>query len=220
MAPHMRASALALGLELKFYDQYLVDHTIAASTDASGGEANPSATVALSTIAQGDGESNRDGRNCVLKSVFVEGTISVDPQVDQTVQHTAPVVFLALVWDKQTNGALLNSEDVFTNPSGSAKTMSKPLRNLKYTKRFQVLKTKTITLRQNISTYDGTNLETGGFHTPFKLAASLPDIKCNYSSTSADIANSVDNSLHIIAFTTENSMVPKLNYVSRVRFVG
>ena len=108
-----------LGIEHKFYDTSLVAAALTAPGDASGGEHNPSATICLNSVVQGNGESQRDGRNIVQKSLFIEGCIEVPAQINQTLLDTACNVMIAIVWDKQTNGALLSSESVFSNLSGS-----------------------------------------------------------------------------------------------------
>ena len=61
------------------------DLALVASADGTGGELNPSATIGLSTIIQGDGESNRDGRRANFESIFINGTLNIAAAVDQTV---------------------------------------------------------------------------------------------------------------------------------------
>ncbi len=209
-----------LGIELKFYDTSLVGNAITAPTDASGGEQDPSATVLFNTVVQGDGESNRDGRQIIMKSLGIRGNISVASQINQTAIDAAPIVFMALVHDTQTNGATVNSEDVFKNGSGSAVCAANPFRNLQFVKRFRVLKSKTIKLHQMESTYDGTNIEEGGYTIPFSMFVDLKSMTVNYSGTTETVANITDNSLHLIAYTTSVSQAPQMNYNARLRFVG
>ncbi len=207
-----------LGIELKFYDQSAGEN-LTAPTDASGGEENPSATITLNTVIQGDGESNRDGRQIVMKKISVVGCVRQALQTNQTATENAPLVLIALVHDTQTNGALLNSENVFVNPSADAELATKPFRNLQFIKRFRVLKRLQLKLQQPTVVWDGTNIEQGGLFTPFKMHVPL-NIPVNYSGTSETIANTVDNSLHIIAYCNDTSTVPRLLYNSRLRFVG
>ncbi len=206
-----------MGIELKFYDS-ASSGALVAPTDAAGGELDPG-TDGLSTIAQGDGEQNRDGRQVYLKKVSVKGVIEVPVQTNATALDVSPTVYVALVLDKQTNGAQLNSEDVFTNPGGAANLACAPFRNLQYTKRFRVLKTVTIQIPQLEPSYDGTNIEISGCNVPFEMHKDL-NLETNYSGTTAVIANSVDHSIHVIAYTSSTTFAPTLNYNSRVRFVG
>jgi hypothetical protein len=209
-----------LGIEKKFYDVSLGAAVLTAPLDASGGEHNPSATLTLNTVAQGDGESNRDGRQISMDSIYVKGNIFIDLTANQTASVQAGIVFVALVLDTQTNGAALNSEDVFKNQSGSSRLAASPLRNLQFTSRFKVLEQFQATLKDPQSVYDGTNIERDGFDVPFTFYKKLAGLKVTYSGTTAAISNIIDNSLHIIAYTTSTDLTPLLYYQARLRFRG
>ncbi len=206
------------GIELKFADLGLSASALTVPADASGGEHDPS-TDNLAGIAQGDGESQRDGRRCVIKSVFVNGQINIPAQVNQTAADAAASFFIALVWDKQTNGSTINSEDVFVNPAGVAATAASPLRNLQFISRFQVLATRRFDIQSPEMVWDGTNVEQGGRVRKFAIYKKL-EIPVNHTGTTAAIASVSDNSLHIVGYTTSTGMVPTISYSSRVRFVG
>ncbi len=212
---------MAIAPELKFYDQSLADAVLTVSTTSAGGEHNPSATISLNTVVQGDGESNRDGRQISMVSIGVRGNIRVNPKVDQTSMDSASINFVALVLDTQTNGALLRSEDVFVNIAADNEMTAQPWRNLSFTKRFRVLASQTVTFERTQETsFDGTNIEMGGLIQPFNMFVDLKGMKTTYSNTSETIANIVDNGLNIVAFTSSGGMVPLLNYSSRLRFMG
>ncbi len=207
------------GIEVKFLDSSVVGTSVLAPTDAAGAEVDPSTLLALNAIAQGDGESNRDGRRCVLKNVYVTGHIRCPKQANQTAGDDSAQIFVALVWDKQTNGAQLNSEDVYTNPGANAQTAAVPLRNLQYSQRFQVLDTVALDFSGPTIAYDGTNVEQSGLVKPFKLSKKI-NIPCQYTGTTGVVANIADNSLHIIAYASNVDLVPIIDYNARVRFVG
>ncbi len=209
-----------LGIELKFYDTSLSAAALTAPTDSTGGEHNPSATIALNTVVQGDGESNRDGKNIVMKKLHIQGTIDVPGQINQTIQDTAPIVYIAVVLDKQSNGALFATENVFKNTGANAKLAGAPMRNLQFIKRFQILKSRRIQLPQAVAVYDGTNIEQGGFQVPFEMHIELGGITTDYSNTTETIANITNNSLNIAAFCTSTGYAPTLSYNARLRFVG
>ncbi len=209
-----------LGIELKFYDTFLASGVLAENTDASAGEHNPSATISLNTVTQGDGESQRDGRNSIVKSLHIKGIINIPVQVNATALDLAPTIFVAIVHDKQTNGALLNSEDVYINPGGTNILGTSLQRNLQFIKRFRVLKTLTLNPEQQQPVWDGTNIEITGSQTPFEIHIPNMNIKTNYSGTTETIANIVDNGLNLIAWTTSTNYAPTISYNSRVRFVG
>lgn len=207
-----------MGIELKYKDSSLVAHALVSPTDAAGGEADPATLLALNAIAQGDSEQERDGKQVCVKSCFVTGLVNVPPLANQTAGGSIPWTYVALVLDKQTNGAQLNSEDVFTNPGASAVTAAAVLRDLQYTSRFQVLDSVVIEPKMIAASYDGTNIEAFGTVCPFKLSWS-GELMTNYTSTTAVVANIQDTSLHIIAYTSP-AVGSTLSYNARVRFVG
>lgn len=214
-----RPSTMELSPEIKYFDTSLVSLAITNPTGATGGEADPTTIDCLNAIAQGDGESNRDGRNCHMKSINIRGTVIVSNQINQTVGQVPTQVMLALVHDKQTNGVQLNSEDVFTNVSASAVLASCPFRNLQYTKRFTILASQLIVFEPQALSYDGTNMEASGMAKHFQMNAKLGFVT-NFKGTTSVVGSIVDNSVHMIAYCTGSGTAPALSYNSRVRFSG
>ncbi len=219
-----RARALARtggfsGIELKFLDTSRAALTIPAPTGAAGAELDPATVLCLNAMQQGDGESDRDGRRIVMKSVYVTGSVSIAPQANLTTTDLAPLVYLALVLDTQSNGAAPNSEDIFTNPAGAALNAAQPMRNIQYTNRFKVLAKADIEMPQPQLVYDGTNIEAAGCSKMFSFFKKF-EIPVNFTGTTGTIATVSDNSLHIIGYTNSTTYAPLLNYNSRVRYVG
>jgi len=215
-----------LGQEKKYLDQYYAQTNLSASVDWSGCETDPATTNCLNAVAQGDGVTNRDGNKYCITEINIKGLVSMAPQANQTGPDSAPHVFLALVQDKQTNAAQLNSEDVYVNPQsggGITQGATMPFRNIQYSKRFKVLKTWAIQLPPPPMTYDGTNVEQGSARVPFDVYVKLKKpIYVECKGTSANVTDIVDNSLHMIA-TYENStegVSVLLSYNSRIRFYG
>jgi len=215
-----------LGVETKYLDMAKTNTAIVAPTDASGAEYDPSSgcTGCLSAPAQGDTASNREGFKIAMKSIQVTGSVNVNLQLGQGSADIMPEVYIALVLDTQTNGAQLNSEDVFTNPGGVAYLAATPLRNMSYTERFKVLKIKKIRIPQASITYNGsqdTIVQNGGQFRfdMFKKLGGLP-VKFTAGSTTANVSGVVDNSLHIIAYCCDTTMGPTISYNARLRFVG
>jgi len=208
-----------MGVELKYKDTSLVSQALTAPTNGAGAECDPTPTLlCLNPIAQGTSAQERDGKQICIKSCFVSGVVDVPVLANQTAGSVSPMVYVALVLDKQTNAAQLNSEDVFTNPGASAVTAANPLRNLEYTSRFQVLDSVLLEPPQRNISYDGTNIESLGTRIPFKLSSSA-DIVTNYIASTAAIASIQDTSLHVIAYTS-SATGATISYNSRVRFVG
>ncbi len=209
-----------LGIELKFYDQALVAAALTAPTDASAGEQDPSATVLLNTVTQGDGESQRDGRKMVMKSISLNGVVRVGAQNDQSVLDNAPLIFIALVLDTQTNGATISSENVYCNQGANAILAASPYRNLQFSRRFKVLRSLQFAFPTPNAADVGANIEISGHFVPWRMDVKLNDIPVTFSGTTETVANITDNSLHLIAYAAGISAAPLLSYNSRLRFVG
>ncbi len=132
-----------------------------------------------------------------------------------------PAYFLALVLDKQANGATLRSEDVFLNPSGDTETNQTPFRNLQFITRFNVLKTwrgkapMRTTGNDAAGTYD-----ISGTHVSFSMYVDLKNMVVVTKGTTEAVANITDNALHLIGWSTVTSGTPVIQYQSRLRFTG
>lgn len=208
-----------LGIELKFYDTSLVASALTAPSDATGGEHDQDAVICATTITQGDGEQQRDGRKATVKSIFLSGSISTAVLINQTAMKVAPIVYVALVLDKQSNGATIVSENVFKNIGGNGILAASPLRNLQNSTRYRVLSRVKLDLKDPEASYDGTNIEIAGTEIPFQLSW-RGNLNILYKGTTETIANTVDNSVHVIAYCSNTGLVPLLNYNCRTRFVG
>ncbi len=209
-----------MGQELKFYDTSLVADDLVAPTDSAGAEIDPSATIVLNSVVQGDGESNRDGRQISMVSIKVKGIVKIPKQSNQTSTDSQPVVKLYLVLDTQTNGATINSEDVFTNPGANAATASSAFRNMQNIMRFKILASATVNLNIGPLSWDGTNMEQTGAEVPWEMFANLRGMRTNYKGTTESVANITDNSLHMIGFTSDVTTAPNVSYNARLRFRG
>ncbi len=212
-----------LGIELKFLDCAWNGVSINTSTDGSGGEIQPSSgcTSALSVPAQGDGESNRDGRKYVIKGIFASGCILTTPNQNQTDVSDQGGFYLALVLDTQANGATIVSENVYVNPSSALQSIApQPLRNLQNSKRFRVLDHVYVDIGGMYASTDGTNTaSTSNMNSPtFKLSW-RGSLSCTSTGTTANVSAASDNAIHLIGYNT-GGMTSTLSGKSRMRFVG
>lgn len=203
--------------EKKYIDDYVTARALTAPTDSTGGEITTAVNGFLSGMSQGDGVNERDGNRIILESVEITGNVTCAAQADQTALDAPTKVYIAVVWDKQTNGAYLNSEDVFANPSSSATLAGNPLRNGLYTKRFQVLKVIEMIFESPDSSWDGTNIEQGGLMQSFKIYRKL-QIPVQFVGTTNVIGSVNDNSLHVVGFCSNIALAPTLQFNSRVRY--
>jgi len=209
-----------VGMELKFLDtSRAVSFT--APTDAAGGEMDPTTMNCLNGVGQGSGESQRVGKKYTIKSIHLTGRVGYTAAADQADILAPGNLFVALVLDMQTNGAQLNSEDVFTNPLGTAGGAPIPLRDMERSTRYKVLKVWKLS-RPTVVTAgtDGTNTNS---QVPAPVLFEMYK-KCNIpvecigdNDTVADIN---DNSLHLIGYASSTNFSPALSYNCRIRYVG
>lgn len=209
-----------LGIENKFVDQEKTG-TAVVSTLASA-EVDPATNNCLNAVAQGDGESQRDGRKYIITGVHVRGSLYRQNRNNQAEVGDANFATVALVLDTQTNGTQLSSEDVFTVPGSGSPALC--FNNLKYSQRFRVLWKKTMVVPAGYPSWNGVadQLETGGTAVTFSIDKDL-HIDVNCTGTGATVADIADNSLHMIAFADTsgaNDNGIELIYNARVRFVG
>lgn len=212
-----------LGQEKKYLDTYGTG-SIVANDDMTGAEIDPVTVNCLNAVAQGDGATNRDGNKYAITEIHIKGAAFVQSQTNQTAADQPPQVFFALVQDKQTNAAQLNSEDVYTNPaSGTTIGQGNPFRNIQFSKRFKVIRTLLMNIPPGPITYDGTNIEQAGSRCPFEFYVKLKKpIYVECKGTSANVTDIVDNSLHMIAVQESDQTTYTVSYFynSRIRFYG
>ncbi len=206
-----------IDIEKKF-----VDYSVTGDAFTSiwaGGEMDEGTALSLSAVAQGDGESQRDGRVYHIHSVHVRGQIKRAALEGQTAPISDAVARIALVWDTQTNGAQLNAEDVMLTIGAASDVYS--WRNLQFSKRFIVLKDKTFRVASNNQTNEGASnlFANGDILIPFKINKTFKKpIKVRCKATTATVAAITDNSLHLIGTATTTGC--NITYESRVRFTG
>lgn len=210
-----------LGLERKFLDCAFGNITIVASTDATGGELQPSSGCvdSISVPSQGTGPSSRDGRRYMLRSAFVSGVVLTLREQDQADVKSNLGYFFALVLDTQTNAVAINSEDVYTNFGNTAGILPTPLRNLSNSDRFRVLDSKYVELGSMYASTDGASTTTMcNQYAPTVTLNWSGSIECNSVATGANVSSAADNSLHVVAFCGASNLTPTFVGKSRVRF--
>ncbi len=210
-----------LGIELKFFDSFVASRSLSSSALATFGEQDPTLGDCLNAIGEGSGQSERDGRKALLKSVDIEGVITAPGNADAGDQASQASFFVALVLDTQTNGAQLSSENVFANLSAVQLAGAAPHRNMEFLSRYKVMKVVKMRAPSSTAFTDGTNTGTiAGYQLPFsiKMALNLP---VNFNSADGGgIQDINDNSLHVIAWTSSTTLTPLMTYGCRVRFLG
>jgi len=210
-----------MGIEKKFLDMAKADAVVSSVAALTGGEYDPSTgcTGCLSCPAQGDTEQSRDGKRIVVDSLILKGYVRTGESLGQAPLSNIKV-FVAVILDTQTNGAQLNSEDVFKNLLNSTEGTVCPTKNLLFGSRFRILKSHVYDLTPiGISDAAATVASYGvrrefDWYIPFK--GGLP-VNMN-AGTDANVANVIDNSLHVVAFSTNADCA--IGYNARIRFQG
>lgn len=203
--------------ERKYFDSTrtvlaLADGSIAAVASA---EMDPATLNCLFAPTQGDDFNNRQGRKLQVLGLKIRATINVAAQVNQTTADVAPTVRIMLIQDKQTNTAQLNSEDVILT-SGVYGSL-----NPAFFGRFRVLRDKWFNLPYPPMSFDATNIEQSGYQRKLKLKIKFrKPVMVHYNSTNGGtVADIVDNSFHVLGWTTDTTLAPSIAYMCRTTFV-
>lgn len=211
------------GIELKFLDCAWNGVAVNVSTAGAAGEIQPSSgcTNCISVPLQGVAEQNRDGRRYTIKGIWVSGMITHTASANAADALQDDGVYMALVLDKQANGATIISEEVFVNPSTLVTSMMpQPLRNLQHSRRFQILDSKFIPGGVVNSQTDGSNT---GSLIPQSLPVSLSwkgNLSVETKATDADVASATNYAIHLVGFAGDSTFLPSFVGKSRMRFVG
>lgn len=208
-----------LGIENKFYDTAVSKAALASGTTAMTGlEQDPQTVNCISAPAQGDTESSRDGRKIMINSILVQGVVSTENSASF---ERTPIVCVALVLDTQTNGAQLNSEDVYSCPGTDEINTAVPLRDMQHGSRFKILGFKRLVLRPYGAGFSTVSLSVtpAGAVSPFVFSKKL-SLPVHFSSTTEGVANVQDNSLHVLAWIDSDSDAAAISYNARIRFTG
>lgn len=215
-----------LGLEKKFLDSVLAPTVIASASNWSTAMVDPTAQDCLNAPVQGNAENERIGRKMVVYSIVVLGNLHLTATIATTLAYPQPHgYFMALVLDKQTNGAQFDPSDVFDNPGANITNINRPVRNLEFIQRFDVLQTKYGTMQSN-DHY--TESPATGLDTHIQPVAKTWKLSHSWKSGKAfimtgaggNVSNCVDNSLHVICMSTQGTRTMSMDYVSRMRYVS
>lgn len=222
------ARASTVGERLYFFDTAHGPANIAELGNATGGMQDPDqggilpATdqKCLNAIPLGNSQSSRLGQEVVYRKVYVTGIVRRNAAAGlQT--GTQQKVYIALVLDKQTNGAQATSDQVFINPSLSDGLAANPLKNMEYTKRFRVLDTWEGVFDVITAAPQGGNTSLGWtYGQTLKFVLNWRGrMRGNFQGDEGAISQISDNSFHVVAFAqTGAGAAVEILYNSRIRF--
>jgi hypothetical protein len=186
-------------IEYKFKD-FSLTHTFDATGEILS---NAGTAVHFTNIAQGTGESERMGRSIVIKKISIKMYIA-------TSSTQGPDLYrVALVLDKQCNGAAANITDIWESNSLIS------FNNLANSKRFVILKNWDIQIgHTNVTTNFDSN--TRFYQTGYKWMKYHKDcdIRIDYDSTTGAISEVKSNNLFMIGISAADDQT---NYAATVR---
>lgn len=214
--------------ELKYADLYCPTQLVSTQANMTSGIVSFAGGLTAFAPLIGDTYDTRNGNNCIVKSWNVRGSIQLTNSIEAAQPPFGVLAFIALVRDKQTNGAQCTSEQIFSNPSNSKDTMHNPFRNALSSHRFEVLRHEVFDLSPKAVWPLEVPLPdiygSSGISVPFDFFVPL-DMKVHFKNSSSGLIDVViDNSLHVVAFTS--LLAPLLSPVvyiglnSRVRFIS
>lgn len=184
--------------ELKFLDTLLSGNIDATGEVAPGG----GTSTGIVLIPQGVTESTRVGRKCTIRSILMRGTIDVASSA------SSAYCTIALVWDKQANGAYPAFTDVFATSTTYSHL------NLANSGRFVILKRWHLAINQ--ATYNDTGATFAGSRRVVKYYKKC-NIPLEFSSTTGAITELKSNNLMVMwEGSGDDTVTANLNF--RVRF--
>jgi len=178
--------------------------------------ANP-LTLCAPTV--GAGLNQRVGRKINIHKVKIHGTVSIPAQAAQAVADPATKIRIVLVLDQQTNATQMTAAQLF-NDGTAAVTVINSFQNPNNFGRFRVLKDKYISFSNMNLAGSPTSADViqASARINFKFAVNFkkPIVVHFNAANGGTVADIVDNSLHMICATDNNSYAPNIAYYSRV----
>jgi len=218
-----------MGIERKFRDGTRGVQTIDV-LEAGGGFSpnNAGAFRPMNGIAQGDGASERDGRQVTIKSIQLDGNFSMPAASSASIGNItdiAPIVRLVVVLDRQNNASSTPPawSTVFdTAPAAAQDDLNYMCyRNLSNNKRFKILVDKRYVLPSPSITLDTTQYHRAAVTKAFHIYRKVPIIT-EYIGTDFTGASISTNAIWVLALV--NHAVPTEpvvgSYICRVRYCG
>lgn len=204
---------------MKFVDQ---NRQVTVQATVIGAEVDP-ANNHLSAVGQGTSNSQRIGAKVTMQSIHINGYVKFGNGAILGQSRPMDFVRIVVYLDKQTNNGQAQAEDVLedTPAVGDMKTLMFPRVDEKA--RFRIL--RDFKVRQGpTGVYSNgsiaTQFESDTPKIPFSCRINLKGIVQRWvgDSTSAAIGSVNDNSVHIIAISSDQLADGQITYVSRYNY--
>lgn len=191
--------------ELKF-----LDTTLAFAVDAT---AEIPATGQLTLIPQDDTQSGREGRKCIVKSIWIKGVFSAAFGTAGVAQ--ADVAYVYVMQDTQANGAAPAVGDANTGIFTSA-TLRDSGRTLSNVDRFKILHKFTIQMQNQSDQSAGvTVVRPVEWYTKCQIP-----IEYDASVTTGALTSIRSNNIFLVAGSAITDDIINFNGICRIRFEG
>ncbi len=189
------------GPELKFHDLDIDDALIAA--------AGTIAEDSVLTIAQGDGENERDGRKMCVKKLGWRFKMTLQA-IDAGTPQFAETVRIILYLDTQCNGAAATAALILQTDDFQS------FNNLEQGKRFRIWMDRTYDLNPHAG--GGTDTGQYGVQDTFYKTCNLP-VTYDSTATTGAIATMRDNNIGVLLLGDQGNVVA-FESKMRIRFEG
>lgn len=210
--------------ELKYVDNV---GTASSNINDSWSIRNTASGNNIAGTAQNSTAQGRDGNKIIIKSLHMRGHVKMNeitPAMTITEPLTPIKVAVAIVVDRQANGANLTPGEVFGTGAGVTPQFATDFyRYLEYSKRFKVLKYMTFNFSKYDWEFDGSgNVVAPGELKTFDVNLKNLNIQVDYKGNDATIGSIEKNSIFLLACADQNTngASADIYWLSRTRFIG
>ncbi len=203
---------LVLSQELKFQDNEFASAAIVSVVGMAGAEMDSGANY-MPSPAQGDGNSERIGREIIVTGIEFQGGVFLSAGTDNSAQTTVRVM---LIRDNRTDGSQFNSEDVLATVA-QAENIASGQRDLSKRKKFTVLMNKRITLNPPLAGLNA-SVVTPQISRHWSYSKHGMKVKMRWSDDGNNVASCETNSFHVLAVGDQTGA--NLHYRCRILYKG
>lgn len=175
--------------------------------------------VNVSVINEGSSKYNRVGSKVLLKSVYLTGSVAINPA-----QNTPQLIRIALVVDSDSRGSVPSWDDIFeaTNTSGSSQVLNQiesPVNTYTYPGRFKILYDGFYNLSTSLSAVDTAQFFREGQRDNMKSGIYRKvNIPMQFTNSTTGNGAATNNAIYLVLMQTTTTNLAYWNYNVRLRF--
>lgn len=226
----INSTLAAKALELKYFDTVCGSPSLKMTEGVAGAQFIP-----LNTIRQGSGGTNREGRQCTMRSIYCALSCYLTDHgfgAEYKIWQQQLNVFACIVLDRSPNGAAPSGPLVFDPTALGTLSAAFPLRNLDWSQRFVVLDSCSQPVVTEVlpgATQENDRLRsihpvnmTLSYQWPIREEA-LSDSVIQFKASTGAITDFTSNAVYLCFFYGHHVHIAEELYISyncRLRFVG